>query len=144
MKQIRHIGIIVDDLEAMKSFYCNQFDMRVYVHDMEVGDYIAGLYDLKMEQIQVELYKLITNDGCMIELLKVVPDSLKDMHSDRVFFKGCTHVAFTVSDVQLLYEKLSRGGIKFNSPPLLSRDQKHKVCFCRDPEGNYLELVQEL
>ena len=46
MRQIRHTGIFVDDLEGMKKFYCEQFNMTVSVHDTEVGDYIANLYGM--------------------------------------------------------------------------------------------------
>ena len=95
-------------------------------------------------QIQAELYKLVTIDGCMIELLKMNPEVDKDVHSDQIFNKGCAHIAFTVSDIDGMYERLKKEGLSFNSPPLLSRDNEHRVCFCRDPEGNYMELVEDL
>lgn len=144
MRQIRHTGIFVNDLERMKDFYCRYFNMNVAVHDTEVGDYIAGLYNLSGQKIEVELYKLITEDECMIELLKINPECKNDVHSEFVFNMGCAHVAFTVKDVVDLCGRLKTEGIRFLSEPLLSRDEKHKVCFCMDPEGNYLELVEEL
>lgn len=144
MRQLRHTGIFVSNLEKMKEFYCNTFDMNVAVHDTEVGDYIANLYGMKETSIQVELYKLVTEDGCMIELLKIKPYTDKDEHSGQVFNIGCMHIAFTVTDVEEIYNKLVEKGLRFYSEPLLSRDGMHKVCFCRDLEGNFLELVQDL
>lgn len=144
MLKIRHTGIFVEDLLKMKNFYCQTFGMTEAVHDTEVGKYIADLYGQEGGQIQAELYKLVTNDGCMIELLKVNPAVEQNVHSEQVFYTGCYHVAFTVSAIDKLYAQLKDQGISFTSPPLLSRDKKHKVCFCKDPEGNFLELVEEL
>ena len=41
-----------------------------------------------------------------------------------------------------LYAKLSTKKISFISKPLISEDQKAKVCFCLDPNGVYIELVE--
>lgn len=144
MRLIRHTGFFVKDLEEMKSFYCEFFDMEVEVHDIETGDYIANLYGMGECEIQVELYKLSTKDGCMIELLKITPENEIDTHSEEVFNWGSSHVAFTVDDTDKTYEKMKRMGINFFSQPQISRDGMHKVCFCRDPEGNNIELVQDL
>jgi len=144
MNLIRHTGIFVKNLEEMKDFYMKNFDMNIAVHDTEVGDYISSLYGKDGSEIEVELYKLITVDGCMIELLKIKSENDEDVHSNQVYFGGCCHIAFTVVDVDDLYSRLTREGVEFYSKPLLSRDKMHKVCFCRDPEGNYLELVEDL
>ena len=144
MRLLRHTGIFVENLEKMKDFYSAAFNMTEAVHDIETGDYIANLYGMGGSRIQAELYKLVTNDGCMIELLKMNPEVDEDVHSDQVFYRGCAHIAFTVNDVDGLYDRLSKEGLEFNSSPLLSRDGKHKVCFCKDPEGNFLELVEEI
>ena len=34
--------------------------------------------------------------------------------------------------------------IEFNSKPLLSKDGKVKMTYCKTPEGAFLELVQEI
>lgn len=144
MRQIRHTGVFVSNLDNMKEFYCNNFKMTVAIHDIETGNYISRLYGLEGEKIQVELYKLVTEDENMIELLKIVPERMLDVHSNQVFNLGCSHIALTVFDLKEKYRQLKSNGIHFFSQPLLSRDKKHLVCFCKDPEGNYLELVEEL
>ncbi len=144
MRQIRHIGIYVDNLEMMKNFYCDNFDMSVAIHDFETGKYISELYNMPEESITVELYKLINAEGSMIELLKIQPDIYGVAHADEIFKKGCSHIAFSVSCIEKMYKELKAGGLDFYSAPLLSRDERHMVCICKDPEGNYLELVQEL
>ena len=143
MENIRHIGVYVDDLEGMKQFYCNNFAFAVKVHDIEKSLYIDRV--LGLQNSSVELYKLELSGGGMLELLKYTQDKnvLKDCR-ETVWKKGNAHIAITVDDVVRLYEKLCRQSIRFISEPVMSSDGKAKVCFCQDPEGNYLELVEEL
>ena len=62
----------------------------------------------------------------------------------NVYDIGCIHLAITVDDVEQTVKILQGSGVTFLSSPMLSDDGKAKVCFCRDPEGNYLELVEEI
>lgn len=143
MLKIRHTGIYVNDLQLMKDFYTKNFCMRESCHDIEDSEYISNLYG-ENYPIKVELYKLETKDGCMIELLKLASGDSKNVHSDRIYNKGCSHIAFTVENIDDKYNQLISQGIQFCSPPIVDRDERHKVCICRDPEGNYMELVEEL
>lgn len=139
---IRHTGIYVKDLERMKDFYCRHFDMEVAVHDTEKGAYIEKI--LGIQGIRVDLYKLIRRDGTMLELLKPGIEDNCEAYADSMTYNGCLHIAFTVDDLRSLYEEMRTEGVEFISEPTISPNKKACVCFCRDPEGNYLELVQEL
>ena len=55
-----------------------------------------------------------------------------------------SHFAVTVKNVDSLYKKLKKNGIKFVSEPTLSNDKKVKLTFCRAPEGTLIEMVQVL
>ncbi|MBI3088771.1 MAG: VOC family protein, partial [Candidatus Colwellbacteria bacterium] len=57
---------------------------------------------------------------------------------------GCTHVAFTVANLDKEYKRLTEAGIVFNSPPQLPPDGYAKVAFCKDPDGTLIELVEVL
>ena len=57
---------------------------------------------------------------------------------------GPTHVAFTVSDLDQLFARLTEQSVRFNAPPQLAPDGKAKVTFCFDPDGTPIELVEEL
>ena len=139
---IRHTGIYVKDLEKMKDFYCRFFDMSVAVHDIERGEYIETI--LGVPSISVELYKLQMQDGTMIELLKPNVEQEQEVYAPSVTCFGCVHIAFTVADLDKMYENMMTEGIKFVSKPKVSPNGKAYVCFCQDPEGNYLELVQDI
>ena len=142
MRLIRHTGIYVRNLERMKEFYCRYFDMEVAVHDTEGGAYSETI--LGVPSISVELYKLRCKDGTMIELLRPTVEQGKESYADSVTCFGCLHIAFTVDDLDSMYREMMAEGIKFISKPTISPNKMANVCFCRDPEGNYLELVQEM
>ncbi len=126
----------------MKDFYCRHFDMEIVVHDTEQGEYIATI--LGIPGISVELYKLERRDGTMIELLKPNIEKSNEAYADSMTCFGCLHIAFTVDSLEPLYQKMITEDVRFISAPVVSPNKKACVCFCRDPEGNYLELVQEL
>lgn len=141
MLSIRHTGIYVCNLEKMKQFYCDTFGMEVAVHAFEKGSYIETVLGLK--EIELEVYKLRFEDGTMLELIHRKGGD-EAGNQGRVYDNGHIHIALTVGDVEQRYKKLSQLGTTFISGPMFSADGTAKVCFCRDPEGNYLELVEEI
>lgn len=140
MLKLRHTGVYVQDLEKVKNFYLETFGMQVAVHAFEKSDYIDTV--LGVENVELELYKLQFHDGSMLELIHRKGNA--DSRSQgNVYDAGCFHMAFTVDAIEPLAEKLTQSGIAFLSKPTLSADGGAKVCFCKDPEGNFIELVEE-
>jgi catechol 2,3-dioxygenase-like lactoylglutathione lyase family enzyme len=140
MIAVRHAGIVVSDMEAALGFYCGQLGFQVARRMVETGPFIATL--LGMHGAEVETAKLSGADTAMIELLHFrnpAPRPRGDLTLNRL---GPTHVALTVTDLDGLYRRLTQQEISFVAPPHVSPDGKAKVAFCRDPEGNYLELVE--
>lgn len=141
MLKLRHTGIYVQDLERMKDFYCDSFGMQVAVHAFENGDYIDTVLD--SVGVELELYKLRFPDGSMVELIHRNGGG-NVCERGMIYDVGRTHMAITVNAVEPLAEKLLQSGITFLSVPTVSADGTAKVCFCKDPEGNFLELVEEI
>lgn len=141
MSCIRHTGIYVENLKKMKDFYCRIFGLKEFFHGTEKGMYIDTLLDAK--DISLELYKLKDSGGSMLELLEQKGKKTKTSEK-KVYDTGCMHIAITVKDINDAYKRLEREKIQFLSPPCTSADGKAKVCFCQDPEGNFLELVEQL
>ena len=106
----------------MKEFYCRHFDMEVADHDTEKGDYIATI--LGIPGICVELYKLKRRDGAMVELLKPNVEEINEAYADSIICCGCMHIAFTVENLESLYQELSVEGIEFISTPTVSPNKK--------------------
>ena len=142
MKTIRHTGIVVSDLEQALHFYRDLLGLKVVKRMDESGKYIDRISGLK--NVKVTTVKLAAEDGNLVELLYYHSylgrrDAKKDLR--RI---GISHVAFTVRDLDLEYKRLSKAGVQFNSPPQISPDGYAKVTFCKDPEDNFIELVEEL
>lgn len=132
----------MNDLELMKAFYCGHFDMKVALHTVEEGTYIDTL--LGLNGVRIELYKLTALKGGMIELLKCNKSKDTAKNEEMVWETGKMHIALTVNDVERKYQELLQIGTPFLSAPCIAPDGKARVCFCKDPEGNYLELVEEV
>ena len=112
------------------------------VRDMnEKGDYLDNMLSLK--DANVRTVKLgLSNQNTLVELLEFHSHADKEI---RNFYTiGASHIAFTVENIEKLYEKLSNENIKFNAPPQKSPDGLVKVTFCKDPDGTPIELVEML
>src|SRR5712692_2625092 len=131
MNHIRHIGIVVTDLERSLGFYRDLLGMSIVRQMDESGDYIDKL--LGLENADVTTVKLsLDSDPTLIELLHFKSHSIEGAASKKVFSPGLSHIAFTVPDVDQLYRHLSKAGIVFNAPPQLSPDRRAKVAYCKD------------
>ena len=68
MKTIRHVGIVVNDMDVMLAFYRDLLKMHIAVDFTEKGDFIDTVIGL--DGVDLRMVKLTAEDGSMIELLK--------------------------------------------------------------------------
>lgn len=141
IKNIRHNGIVVSDLDKALYFYRDILGLKTKREMIESGKYIDNLSALK--GVRVKTIKMSADDGNLIELLYYESHPRKPIDRD-ICDTGYSHIAFTVENLDYEYERLKEKGTKFNCTPQISADGKVKVVFCRDPAGNLIELVEEL
>ena len=140
MIKVRHIGITVNDLDKMLDFYGKLLGFSRQKIALESGDYIDNFSG--MNDVSVTTAKLSNgSDDVLIELLKYHSHEGDDRES-QLINRGITHFALTVDDLKSLYQSAVEEGIRFNAPPQTPPDGKALVTFCRDPEGNLIELVE--
>ena len=125
MFKLRHIGIVVHDLEKSLEFYEDLLELDIKNQMIEEGKFISTILGNK---VKVKTCKLTEN----IELLEY----LEGRHKN--------HIAFTTHNLDREYKLLKGLGIEFISEPQISPDRRAKVVFCYDPEGNLIELVEDL
>lgn len=144
VRSARHTGLVVSDLGRSLEFYGGLLGLEVIGRKTEKGPYIDSLVGIK--DVELEWIKMRTQDGYIIELLKYIshPDASSSAAPARSNRLGCSHVAFTVNDIDSLYEKLTAEGFACNSKPQVSPDGKVKLVYAHDPDGIILELVQEI
>ncbi|MBU2044101.1 MAG: VOC family protein [Candidatus Omnitrophica bacterium] len=141
VKNIRHTGIVVKNLEKSLAFYRDLLGFKVERQMEEKGGYIDKV--LALEGVSVTTVKMKAPDGEMIELLEY-HSHLQEIEVDQITDIGIRHVAFTVDNLDSEYQRLKDAGIFFNSRPEVSPDGYAKVAFCRAPEGTFIELVEVL
>lgn len=141
VKNIRHTGIVVENLDASLHFYRDLLGFEITKQMNEKGNYIDEITGLK--RVNVTTIKMTSPDGQLIELL-LYKTHLRLKKSKKMNDIGIAHIAFTVDDINMVYSYLSNQGVYFNSSPQLSPDGYAKVAFCIAPEGTYIELVEVL
>lgn len=129
--KIEHVAIWVDDIEAMREFYLNYFDVTCgskYVNPVK----------------KYTSYFLSFGDGkSRIELMNR-PD-IADAITNRGLTKGWAHLSLTIGskeEVARLTERLRADGYTILGEPRTSGDGYYESVVA-DPEGNYLELLGE-
>ena len=137
-----HSGFVVNDIDKMVAFYKDDLGLRV---EREVdskapdsGDH-TGIPDAHRTLIFVG-----SGGDHKLELVHYINPKSKKGHLDRNQL-GSAHVCFNVDDIKSLYENLKGKGIQFVTEPIMKENKDgsvHGICYCRDPEGNWLEFIQ--
>ena len=141
IKEIRHTGIVVDDLKKSLWFYKEKMGFKVFKHMDESGHFIDKI--LGIRNIMVTTVKMILRNGQMIELLDFSSHK-KNILQSSINDIGPTHLAFTVDNIDKIYDDFLHDGVEFISTPEMSEDGGVKVVFCKAPEGTYIEFVELL
>jgi len=142
IRAVRHIGLVVRDLERSVAFYTEVFGLLIHARAKETGPYIeqlTGLSDVILEWAKLEL-----PGGALLELLQYhshpVTEAVSPFSANCL---GCSHPAFTVDDLRATLKRLEKAG-GFAAEPAQSPEGAVLVAYARDPDGIILELVQEL
>ena len=138
----RHTGLVVRDLERSIGFY-ETLGLKVWRRETESGPFIDAVVGIS--GVRLEWAKLKGPDGSLLELIQYRshPDHqpLVRAASNRL---GCSHIAFTVTDIDETCRALTRLGGAIVNPPAASPDSRVRVAYGHDPDGILLELVEEV
>ena len=138
----RHTGLVVKDISASIAFY-EGLGLSVWKHENENGDFLSQVVGLK--NAEIETAKLEVGDGSLLELLEYkshpTEPSVSIYPSNS---HGCSHIAFTVQDVEEISSKIVSLGGSIVNPPAVSANGLVKVMYCHDLDGILMEMVEEL
>ncbi len=146
ISSIRHVGIVVRNLDESLKFYCGVLGLDIYMRRVEEGEFVENLTALT--RVKLEWVKLVIPKGGLIELLQYHAPS--DPAGGTVPSPasanslGCSHVALTARNLSALYLDLIRHGYTCKSEPLVAPGGKAKILYCHDPDGVILELIEDL
>ena len=139
---IRHTGLVVADLEGALRFWRDLLGFSVEKYLDESGPQIDAMMGLK--DVQVTTVKMMAPEGGVIELLHFKSHPNIPQWIGTPYSTGFTHVALTVSNIDLTFNKLVDAGVYFPASPQYSVDGSVKVIYCKGPEGILLEFVEML
>ena len=138
MIKMRHVGIAVKDIESSIDFYTRMLGFKIKKDQVEEGEYLDTFLGIK--DVKVRTVKMTLEDNNMLEF-----DSHPGFNEAGFITRiGCSHIALTVPDADSLYKKLKSEEVRVINEPTLSPDGAAKVFFCKDLDGTWLELVEEM
>lgn len=138
---IRHVGLVVADLEKSLRFWCDTMGFVVSRQMEEYGPHIDAVMGLN--DVRVTTAKLADPNGNLLELLHFHSHPDKPYWQGEPYSTGLTHIALTVSNLDSLEIALQANGFAFMDRPQLSVDKKVRVIYVRGPENLLIELVEE-
>lgn len=145
MIQLRHVGIYVNDIKIEKEFYKQVFDMYEICDEIEQMDALVA--ELLSTHDSVKITKLITEQGKvngagdMIELVQYPKSLERDLLNYPVYKTGVTHLGFGIDNMDEVLSRLKSFGGKQQTTVHIM-ENGNKCCFCQDPEGVWIELIE--
>lgn len=121
INRILHASMLVADTERALRFYRDVLQLRVDPHRSDLG-YPGAWLTVNAEQ-QIHLLELPNPD----------PLEGRPAHGGRD-----RHTAFAVDDLEALRTRLDQAQVRYT----VSKSGR-RALFCRDPDGNALEFIEE-
>ena len=148
MERIDHVNLVVDDLDAMAGFYRDTLGLDITKRITIRGPWIEAITGLADAEADVVYLEPASGPG--VELISYRtsrasrPERLGEANTP-----GLRHVAFAVDDLEGLVEKLKAAGAQVLSDvqevpteQVEFAGRKKRIVYCRDPEGNLLEICE--
>jgi catechol 2,3-dioxygenase-like lactoylglutathione lyase family enzyme len=143
-----HFSFTVSDIDAAIAFYRDLLGFTLVHRQTQDNDYtrrLVGYPDAVIEVAQLTVpgqpRGLSTHD---LELVRyVTPAGTRG--DAEIRDPGQAHLAIAVEDADEVYERLSRAGVEFTSPPneiTAGVNRGGKACYFRGPDGIVHELLQ--
>lgn len=142
INRIDHVGIVVNDLPAMKAFFL-EFGLEMMGEAEVEGEWVERIIGL--QNVKEDVAMLRTPDGeATIELVKfhspLDEEGIQKALSNTL---GIRHIAFAVEDIEAIVSKLEKKGAELVGE-IQTYEDSYKLCYIRGPEGIILELAEEL
>lgn len=144
VKTFDHVAVTVTDTERSLEFYVGKLGLRqVEQHQLE-GDKVDMANGLVNARAQSTRLQAPESPEVLIDLLEYFqPEG--ETHVTPMGSVGACHFAIIVDDLPGAVEELTAKGVPFISGPVNFKltEGSVSVCFCMDPDGNFIELMEE-
>ncbi len=141
LSTIDHLNIVVHDLDQVADFFV------LLGFEIEDRAELSGAWISKivgLENVQAEYVKLhLPDSDVRLELIRYdAPASEMEIQENKANDQGFRHLAFAVSEIDAVVERLSGEGIEFLSPVHTYEKTGKRLVYFRGPEGILLELAE--
>ena len=136
---MNHTGFVVRDLDRAVEFYRDVMGLTVTRTAERDGGPITQVVGYDDAHLRVALMQI--GDSHTLELIQYISPLGSERPSDERNHLGAAHLAFTVDDIDQTHGQLvARGAQGLNPPAQVAPGRK--ACYLRDPEGNWIELLE--
>ena len=141
IKRMDNVLIVVDDLEAVKSFFL-ELGLKLEGESIVEGPLVGNLIGLK--DVRATLAMMRTPDGQGIELDKFhTPDAIRFGPVDApVNTLGFRRVMFTVDDISAVVARMCAHGAELIGE--MQYGNTYRLAYIRGPEGIIVALAEQL
>ena len=139
---IRHIGIVVQDIQKSINFWRDHFNFSILLDQIEEGPFIEHL--LNIPKVKIRTVKMKGQDDSLIELLYFFEKQDVDQWQGNLTSTGLTHLALNINNLNEKIKKLQSHGFKLINQPRKSENGSVLVAFVEGPEGLLIELVEQI
>lgn len=140
-----HVNIVAENWKTLASFYKNVFScVEVPPIRKQSGDWLdkgTGLQEAQLEGVHLRLPGSTNNNGPTLEIYSYT--KMEENLNPIPNRKGFGHIAFLVADVESICQKICKyGGTSLGkiSKKTINEIGLLTFVYCRDPEGNILEI----
>jgi glyoxylase I family protein len=136
---VHHVAISVADIDQALRFYRGLLGFELdWDMDHRGGEALAKVVGMPGADTRIVMLK---GYGLRLELFRYYTPQGKRHEPQRQCDFGLTHLALQVSNIQKIYERLVKVGVRFNCPPQNLRPGV-RATYMKDPEGVTVELVE--
>ena len=142
MVRLDHVGVVVDDLDAVAAFFLDLGFEREggALVEGETVDKINGIDGVRAEVVMVR-----APDGSgKLELVKYhTPANNEGVHSSPANRLGFRHIAIEVNDIDTIVGGLRGKGFE-TVGEVSDYEGLYRLCYIRGPEGLIVELAAQI
>jgi len=142
IQRIDHIGVVVDDLAAAKSFFLD-FGFTVQGEAEEQSELLDKVVGLKGAQSHI-VFLQAPNNQITLELTKFLyPADEPAAKETFMYSRGIKHIAFIVENIENMVAAVKQKGWEV-FVDVYTYENIYKLCYFRGPEGIVIELAEQL
>lgn len=141
IRELNHAGFVVGNLEKAVAFYEEVIGLRVLDRLERTGGPISQV--VGYEGSHLKIAKMAAEgEAHFLELIEYVrPQSVQRASEERAIIGG-SHVAWIVDDIQETFREVTANGAQMMNPPAEMAPGRW-ACYMQDPEGNWIEFIQQ-